>query len=459
MTSEHLRPVLDTLQDAQLLFKMGQQLSRAQAPSSIASAIRLGTITALQKPNGGDRGIVVGDTLRRLVARTIAQQLSVAVEAATAPFQYALSTRAGTECVAHALQSLTEENPTTTVMSIDGIGAFDLVSRKAMLQALMSIESGSAAIPFARMFYGQASTYLWEDNEGHVHRIEQGEGGEQGDPMMPLLFALGQHTALSAIQGSLDDEVRLLAFHDDLYVLTQTLIDCRSCMGPCNANCGVRSRIRMNEGKTQVWNSGGVRPGFCDTLERIARVTDPEALVWRGSGLPTEQLGIRVLGTPLGHDDFVATQLQECLRSHQVLLDRIPEVTDVQSAWALLLHCASARANYMLRVVRPELVEDFAVGHDLGLWTCLCRLLNVNPDNNSAKVIAGSPLSLGGLGLRSATKNPSLSLLGELGRQPLHDQSEASCCGGEDHWFFEQRTSSWTLHSISSSGRLPADGR
>ena len=163
---------------------------------------------------------LVGDTLRRLVAHTIAQQLSVAVEAATAPFQYALSTRAGTECVAHALQSLTEENPTTTVMSIDGIGAFDLVSRKAMLQALMSIESGSAAILFVRMFYRQASTYLWEDNEGHVHRIEQGEGGEQGDPMMPLLFALGQQTALSAIQGSLDDEERLLAFHDDLYVVT-----------------------------------------------------------------------------------------------------------------------------------------------------------------------------------------------------------------------------------------------
>ena len=285
--------------------------------------------------------------------------------------------------MAHALQSFTEENPTTTVMSIDGIGAFDLVSRKAMLQALMSIESGSAAILFVRMFYGQASTYLWEDNEGHVHRIEQGEGGEQG----------------SAIQGSLDDEERLLAFHDDLYVVTPDPDRLQVLYGTVQRELWAHSRIRINEGKTQVWNSGGVRPGFCDTLERIARVTDPEALVWRGSRLPTEQLGIRVLGTPLGRDDFVARHLQECLRSHQVLLDRIPEVTDVQSAWVLLLYCASARANYMLRVVRPELVEDFAVGHDLGLWTCLCRLLNVNPDNNSAKVIAGIPLSLGGLGL------------------------------------------------------------
>ena len=33
-------------------------------------AIRLGRMTALSKPDGGVRGIVVGDFLRRLVART-----------------------------------------------------------------------------------------------------------------------------------------------------------------------------------------------------------------------------------------------------------------------------------------------------------------------------------------------------------------------------------------------------
>ena len=90
-----------------------------------------------------------------------------------------------------------------TVMSIDGSGAFDFISRKAMLQALMRIEGVPAVMPFVRMFYGQASTHLWEDDEGVVHNIEQGEGGEQGDPMMPLLFAHGQHAALTAIQGSL----------------------------------------------------------------------------------------------------------------------------------------------------------------------------------------------------------------------------------------------------------------
>ena len=37
-------------------------------------------MTALQKPSGRVRGIVAGDIVRRLVARTMAQQLSPAVE-------------------------------------------------------------------------------------------------------------------------------------------------------------------------------------------------------------------------------------------------------------------------------------------------------------------------------------------------------------------------------------------
>ena len=61
---------------------------------------------------------------------------------------------------------------------------------------LLRVEGGSAALPFVRMFYGASSEYLWEDSCGTVHRIPQGEGGEQGDALMPLLFALGQHSAL-----------------------------------------------------------------------------------------------------------------------------------------------------------------------------------------------------------------------------------------------------------------------
>ena len=51
---------------------------------------------------------MVSDVLRRLVAHTSAQQNTKKAETVTTPFQYALSTRAGCECVSHALQTLTD---------------------------------------------------------------------------------------------------------------------------------------------------------------------------------------------------------------------------------------------------------------------------------------------------------------------------------------------------------------
>ena len=114
-----------------------------------------------------------------------------------------------------------EADPHTTVLSVDGIGAFDLVSRTGMLRGLCRVPDGPEALPFVRMFYGQASMYSsWEDDEGIVHDIHQGEGGEQGDPSMPLLFSLGQHPALQAFQAQLLPNERVFAYLDDVYVIT-----------------------------------------------------------------------------------------------------------------------------------------------------------------------------------------------------------------------------------------------
>ena len=42
--------------------------------------------------------------------------------------------------------------------------------------------------------------------------VEQGEGGEQGDPLMPLLYALAQHRALENAKEGLHSDDLLVAF-------------------------------------------------------------------------------------------------------------------------------------------------------------------------------------------------------------------------------------------------------
>ena len=104
--------------------------------------------------------------------------------------------------------------------SIDVVSAYDLFSWRAMLTGLRHVDSGSASLPFVRMFYGSPSEYLWEDDSGVTHSIPQGEGGEQGDAMMPLLFCLGQHEALQLAHSGLRDGEFLFAFLDDIYIAT-----------------------------------------------------------------------------------------------------------------------------------------------------------------------------------------------------------------------------------------------
>ena len=44
---------------------------------------------------------------------------------------------------------------------------------------------------FVRLSYASPSEYSWVDESGRSRTVHQGEGGEQGDPLMPLLFSVG----------------------------------------------------------------------------------------------------------------------------------------------------------------------------------------------------------------------------------------------------------------------------
>ena len=87
-------------------------------------------------------------------------------------------------------------------------------------------------------------------------------------------------------------------------------------------------------------------------------------------------------------------------------------VEDFQSAWALLLHYGSGRANFMVRVVWRE-----AVRRPHG-W--IVNILGVTLDTNpTVRDTATMPLSLGGMGLRNAVHTSPAASCGILGRLPF----------------------------------------
>ena len=113
-TYEYLKGLLDDTDTFEWLLSACNSLSQAKVPRKIAEVLMSARMTALTKPNGGVRGIAIGGSLRHLVARTLAKQFSKVFETECAPFQYALSTRAGTDFVGHMLRASTDAEPTAT---------------------------------------------------------------------------------------------------------------------------------------------------------------------------------------------------------------------------------------------------------------------------------------------------------------------------------------------------------
>ena len=150
-------------------------------------------------------------------------------------------------------------------------------------------------LPFVSMFYTQPSTYVWHDQEGNPHDITQAEGGEQGDPLMPALFSLGQKAALQAVQQQLQPGEALYAFLDDVYTIVSPA-RVRPVFDLLSHHLFHSAHIQLNTGKTRVWNAAGLRP---PNLEGLGDN------VWVGNqNLPTTEQGLMVLGTPLGTPQY-----------------------------------------------------------------------------------------------------------------------------------------------------------
>ena len=93
---------------------------------------------------------------------------------------------------------------------------------------------------------------------------------------------------------------------------------------------------------------------------------------------------------------------QQISAQHAPLLQHLPYLDDLQASWLLVLHTASTRSNYLLRMLPPHLTTQFAQQHDASITACLAQLLETTNFPAAAISRAHLPLTAGGLGLPSA---------------------------------------------------------
>ena len=137
-------------------------------------------------------------------------------------------------------------------------------------------------LPFVRTTYVRPTSYVWEDGDGVKHQIHQAEGGEQGDPLMPLLFCLAIHDALANVQSRLRPGECIFAFLDDVYAVTSPGRS-RAVYNLLAEQLWAVAGIRLHTGKTRACNRAAERPDMDDLGNEV---WNPE--------------GIKILGTPVG---------------------------------------------------------------------------------------------------------------------------------------------------------------
>ena len=217
---------------------------------------------------------------------------------------------------------------------------------------------------------------------------------KEGNTLMPALFSLGQRAALQTVQAELEAGETVFAFLDDIYCLLPPE-RVRPVYDLLAHHLHAQAHIRLNSGKTRIWNASGQQPPNIETL-------GPE--VWVGStSQPRHEQGPTVLGAPVGTTEYKQHHLQHLRTEHDKLLQQLPHLQDLQASWLLLLYCASPRCIYQLQMLPPNITAQFSQDHDAAVAACLSELLDAGAIPATSLAIAHLPLSQGGLGLTSAS--------------------------------------------------------
>ena len=274
----------------------------------------------------------------------------------------------------HAIRVMTDLDARATVLSV--VGVWVGLTQFDAGQVVGSASGLRPLIPFVRSTYAQSTSYEWEDQHGTRNHVWQHEGGEQGDPLMSLLFCLAVHNAPAEIQEQLRPREHVFAFLDDIFVVslperTRTIFNLAA------EKLGAGAGIELHAGKTRVWNRAGECPP--DTVEHG------------------------------GCQDFDSGCASNVI-AHG-LWQAIKWIPDLQCAWQVLVQCAGSRCHTM----PPSHSVEYAEGHDAVMQHAMASLLEGMPGDARQQAVVGEiaslPMRMGGLGIRSASRLVPAALL------------------------------------------------
>ena len=380
-----------------LLRKIINILASGKAPVDVSIFLAGGNLTALQKSKPGCpldvRPIAVGEALRRLVGKCLCSMLKNKAAEFFDPLQRGVACAAGAEKIAHGLRGCMDENWEVegfTVLKIDLVNAFNLVSRQALLSECST--HFPELLPWVSWCYSRHPV-LWHT----LGNLTSQSGVQQGDPLGPLLFSLVLNVVVKAI--ATHPECGDLLYHvwylDD-GVLAGPSSHVRTALSLL-IELGPPLGRHVNIKKCEVFSSG--------CLSHFP-------MEMKQSSKPN----LEILGIPIGDADFCSAVLNRKRSEAGVLLKRLDDVdqVDPQVALVLLRLCGGyCKHVHLARAVPPSFSQSVLQLFDQDVQKCFTSCTGVHPSIAAWKQ-AQLSLSRGGLGLRFLSHHAPAAFIASL---------------------------------------------
>jgi hypothetical protein len=332
--------------------------------------------------------MAVGGTLRRLACRLALIAIVNNHLDVLKPQQLGLGTPNGAEGIIHAVSSLMESlDDDEAILQIDFSNAFNLVSRPKILNLV-----GEHFPHLQNLVNFLYSTQGFLKVGRGCSIIRSCTGVQQGCPLAPLLFSLVLRELVLDLEKVVPN-LKLNKWYLDDGHLVGKVHDLKQCLA-----------IIISEGPKY-----GLYINMTKCVAYGLHLEDfPEEVM-------KTHLGLMVLGSPVGKQEFVVKKINEKICAAALTLFRSKTIEDPQKELLLLRCCSgSQKLTYWMRTCDPRVIANEISCFDRAIDDALQHILG-SPVFGDGRLIMHLPLSLGGLGIPIASFSCNAAFVSSIG--------------------------------------------
>jgi len=410
---------------------------------SPCSSVRAFHLVAFAKPDHTEdapdiRPIAIGDSLLRLAARAAMIVVSpVAAESLYKHGQVAVGVKGGSEVMTKFVSVTRDLGHLWRFFDMSN--AFGSILREEVPEELR--ETGlQATMSHFDAAYSTASEIIWSSEHGWLSN----RALDQGDGMGPLYYAAASVKLAKMLHEEFGEEgLIVVAFSDD--------VGCAAKWDPDDDEHDAedllfRASIRYAELALEIGLELNKKENKSPLLLPPGRSVDELSKDWISIGSTPTDVGTKVLGCPIGTDEYVSATLDKVVASMEKQAEQY-DILARQDALILFRYCLATRPTFLLRVLPPSSTKKFAEDVSGVLRRALAKIAGVTELSDADYQAAALPFSLGGLGFHDPcnTRVPaSLACMQRLlyrsdadNGTPSHEQPTLWDFTGRSTWLTE----------------------